>query len=103
MGGGNNSANDLRLGVNYVKRSSRSSGRRIFMFLTQEKVSELTGRTRPSAQARWLTEHGWRYSLNANGVVIVHELEAQRQLCGYHAGRRAVREEPDLEALDEGV
>lgn len=69
------------------------------MFLTPEQLEQLTGLRRPSAQARWLGERNWRYEIAADGRVVVHELEAQRRLCGGTVGRKAVREEPDLEAL----
>lgn len=36
------------------------------MFLTDEQVVELTGRTRPTAQIRWLKERGYPFELNAD-------------------------------------
>lgn len=72
------------------------------MFLSPEDVERLTGKVRPSAQARWLDAHGWRHTRSADGSVVVHEDEARRQLCGGSASRRQRREEPDLEALFNG-
>lgn len=37
------------------------------MFMTQEEVADLTGRTRASAQIRWLDEHQLAYVIDANG------------------------------------
>jgi len=71
------------------------------VILSPDDVQRNTGLKRPSAQTRWLETHGWRFIRNANGDVIVHALEAERQLCGGQPSRRAAerREEPDLEAL----
>lgn len=69
------------------------------MFLSHEQLVELTGKTRPKAQARWLESLGWRYVFNSEGRVIVHEREAERQLCGNGKSQRR-RTEPDLEALN---
>lgn len=69
------------------------------MFLTDAQLARLTGLTRPSAQARWLEANEWRFTIAADGSVVVHELEAQRKLCGGSVGRRAARVEPDIEAL----
>ncbi len=68
------------------------------MFLSHDELERLTGHVRPSAQARWLNERGWRYDLNAKGEVVVHELEAQRKLCSSGSKERR-RTEPDLKAL----
>lgn len=69
------------------------------MFLSQSQLVELTGKARPSAQARWLDGHGWRYTRRTDGAVVVHELEAERQLCGGSKSTRR-RTAPDLEALN---
>jgi hypothetical protein len=68
------------------------------VFLTSQQLERLTGHVRPSAQARWLTERGWRHDFNAKGEVVVHELEAERKLCSGGAKDRR-RTEPDLKAL----
>jgi hypothetical protein len=69
------------------------------MFLTPDQLEQLTGKRRPSAQARWLQDRGWRFERNATGSVVVHALEAERQLCGGSKARRQ-RVGPDLEALN---
>lgn len=37
------------------------------MFMTSEEVAALTGRTRPSAQIRWLEERRFGYVIGADG------------------------------------
>ncbi|MCY1308453.1 hypothetical protein D9M68_138980 [compost metagenome] len=37
------------------------------MFLTSDEVRDLTGRTRASAQIRWLDEHRFGYVIGADG------------------------------------
>lgn len=66
--------------------------------LSPEDVARITGKARPSAQARWLTGRGWRYDRNAKGEVVIHEREAERHLCGGKAGRGPA-ESPDVEAI----
>lgn len=41
------------------------------MFLSEEEVERLTGRSRPSAQRRWLLEHGVPHEVNALGLPVV--------------------------------
>jgi Domain of unknown function (DUF4224) len=49
------------------------------MFLTQEQIAELTGRTMPSAQRRWLQRQGVPFRTRADGraVVLVSDLQSQ--------------------------
>lgn len=68
--------------------------------LTQADLERITGHPRPSAQARWLEARGWRFLRNSKGAVVVHELEAQRQLCGAD-GKRRDRTSANLDALKE--
>jgi hypothetical protein len=68
------------------------------VFLTPEDLQRLTGNVRPTRQAHWLRERGWRFDFNAKGEVVVHELEAERKLCSGGAKERR-RTEPDLKAL----
>lgn len=60
------------------------------MFLTVNELRELTGYRRPSAQARWLTSHGWRFALNAVGHPRVARAYFERRLVTREAGRLAV-------------
>ncbi len=41
------------------------------LFLSPVELIDLTGRKLASAQRRWLTENGYRFSENANGRPIV--------------------------------
>ena len=40
-------------------------------FLNQDELAFLTGRTKKSAQIRWLTTNGWHFATNANGYPVV--------------------------------
>lgn len=65
------------------------------MFLTEADIHRLTGKKRPSAQARWLKRKGYRFTVNGLGEPIVAVAEANRKLVG-----GAVRkEEPNWGAM----
>lgn len=66
------------------------------MFLSQHDIVRLTGRTRYSAQVRWLKEHGWKITVNALGQPIVAVAEANRHL----VGGTARKETPNWGALN---
>ncbi len=57
------------------------------MFLSQHDIAALTGRTRHSAQVRWLRDNGWKFTVNALGRPIVAVAEANRHLVGGTARR----------------
>lgn len=49
------------------------------MFMTAEEVADLTGRTRASAQVRWLDEHQFGYVIGADGrPKVLRELVLSR-------------------------
>lgn len=49
------------------------------MFLTPDEVADLTGRTRASAQIRWLDEHLFGYVIGADGrPKVLRELVLSR-------------------------
>ncbi|MCY1302423.1 hypothetical protein D9M69_556560 [compost metagenome] len=49
------------------------------MFLTSDEVAGLTGRTRASAQIRWLDEHLFGYVIGADGrPKVLRELVLSR-------------------------
>lgn len=64
------------------------------MFLTVADLEHLTGLQRPSAQARWLKRHGWRFTVNGLGRPVVAVAEANRHL----VGGKAAHQEPDYRA-----
>jgi len=37
------------------------------VLLSDQELKELTGRARPSAQARWLKANGWPFVINSDG------------------------------------
>ena len=66
------------------------------MFLTSSELRSLTGRVRPSAQVRWLRQHGYRHTVNALGTPVVAVAEANRKLVG--GGKTS--QEPNSEAMN---
>ena len=50
------------------------------MFLTPAELADLTGRTRPSAQIRWLSRAGMRYAIGADGGIKVLRAEVEQYL-----------------------
>lgn len=66
------------------------------MILSPAELEALTGYVRPSAQARWLQRHGWRFTVNALGRPIVAIAEFNRRM----VGGRVMSQEPRWEALD---
>lgn len=66
------------------------------MFLTSSDRALLTGLKRPSAQARWLRRHGFRFTVNGLGEPVVAVAEVNRRL----VGGKAVRQEPDFGAIN---
>lgn len=66
------------------------------MFLTPAELNTLTGRMRPSAQVRWLRQHGYKHTVNALGEPVVAVAEANRKL----VGGAKTNQEPNWEALN---
>lgn len=66
------------------------------MFLTAHEIQQLTGRQRPSAQVRWLRQHGYRHTVNALGNPVIAVAEANRKLVG---GMKTAQE-PNWEAMN---
>lgn len=56
------------------------------MFLTAADLEELTGYRRPSAQARWLRDHRWRFEKNAAGHPRVARAYFERRMVAREAG-----------------
>ena len=52
------------------------------LFLSQEELTELTGRKRKASQIRWLQEHGYLYEVDANGKPKVLTAHVLRKLGG---------------------
>jgi hypothetical protein len=62
------------------------------VFLSAEQVADLTGRTQPAAQRRWLTRNGVRFFVRADGRPAVPADQLQPPGTRRPAG-------PNLEAL----
>ncbi len=52
------------------------------MFLAEQDLRDLTGRCRPSAQARWLRRHGYRFETDADGAIKVLKSVVEKRLGG---------------------
>ena len=50
------------------------------MILSDAELLALTGYSRASSQVRWLSQHGWRYTLTCRGRPIVARAEFEAQL-----------------------
>ena len=57
------------------------------MFLTPSELAELTGRTRASAQVRWLAGNGLRFVLGADGRPRVLRAEVEGRLLSKRPAR----------------
>ncbi len=68
--------------------------------MTKEEVAVLTGRKRLADQARWLTEHGYKFEINAAGLPIVLRLSVETRL-GTHR-KPSNRPTPRFENLPNG-
>lgn len=68
------------------------------LWLEETELSELTGRTQTSAQARALDAMGIRYIWNADGNLRVGRLHVERVLCG-DSFSQSERKKPNFEAL----
>lgn len=68
------------------------------MILAASELKSLTGYARPSAQARWLRTHGWRFTVDRLGKPVVAAAEFNRHMVGGVAARR----EPNWSALNDG-
>lgn len=68
------------------------------MLITDKEVCSLTGYVRPSAQIRWLRQHGWRFSVNALGKPMVAIAEFNRHMVG--SPKTVTRQEPDWSAMN---
>lgn len=67
------------------------------MNLAPSVLVEVTGYVRASAQARWLRDHGWRFTVNGLGDVIVAAAEYNRHMVG---GKAARQQEPDFTGIN---
>jgi hypothetical protein len=59
--------------------------------LTPSELAALTGRQRPSAQARWLSVRGWPHERDADGRPVVLRAVAEARLAGVSSRDRAPR------------
>ena len=50
------------------------------MFLTESNLETLTDRKRPTAQIRWLAEHGYHFEISASGRPKVLKANVEARL-----------------------
>jgi hypothetical protein len=67
------------------------------VFLSAAELHDLTDRRQPSAQIKWLREHGWRFEVGASGRPKVDVAEKDRHMVGTRAAKQPA--EPNLGAL----
>mgnify|MGYP000712768100 CR=1 FL=1 len=68
------------------------------MFLTADELVDLTDRSNPKYQAKWLAEHGYPFEISAAGKPKVLRTEVERRLSST-AQRQMKRAEPNWAAL----
>lgn len=52
------------------------------IFLDDTEVERLTGYSRPSAQRRWLLDHGWPHEVNGLGKPLLLRSVVEKRLGG---------------------
>jgi hypothetical protein len=68
-------------------------------FLTQDEISELTGKKRPAVQIAWLSEKGWVFETNAAGRPIIHRDSARYRMGGATQTPQPIGKQPNFSAL----
>lgn len=63
-------------------------------FLDDGELARLTGRSRRTAQIRWLRDHGYVFEVNADGVPVVARRYAEQRL---GVGLQAECPKPDVD------
>lgn len=69
------------------------------MFLTKDELSELTDLKMPSAQCKWLADHGYPYDKSASGKPKVLRSYIESRL-GQQVQATQNLNEPDFAALN---
>lgn len=68
------------------------------MFLTAAQIRELTGKVKPSAQAKCLRGMGIEFAIRADGTLVVMTRAVEQRL-GVGVTKTAKEQEPDFGAL----
>lgn len=70
------------------------------LFLTEEELAELTGRSRSDCQRRWLEKNGWIHTVNLNGRPVVSRAYVEKRLgAGQVASGSTALVTPNFDAL----
>lgn len=67
--------------------------------LTDDELTDLTGYTRHTERVAWLVAHGWVYSVNGKGRIVVGRWYADHRLAGIIPGDPAAVGGVDLSAV----
>ena len=68
-------------------------------FLSQDEISELTGKKRPAVQIAWLSQKGWIFETNAAGRPIIHRDYARFRMGGSEQSQQPLKKQPNFAAL----
>lgn len=70
------------------------------LFLSENEVRGVTGRVKPSAQLRWLSQAGINAKRRADGTVLVSRRHYEDVMAGGSSRQRRAGREPDFSALN---
>jgi len=68
-------------------------------FLTQDEITELTGKKRAAFQIAWLAKKGWIFETNAAGRPIISREYVRRKLGGGQPEQPPASVQPNFAAL----
>ncbi len=72
---------------------------RMSLLLTRDELKELTGRTRPKAQARVLMSMGIEHRVRPDGSILVLRVHLENLLCGMTDKRKIKNATPNWDAI----
>ena len=67
--------------------------------LTKAELAEITGRLKPTAQAKWFRKNGFTVLLRADGMPLVSRAHFEVKMGGYLAGSKPRDYKPNFGAL----
>ena len=67
--------------------------------LTDDELTEITGYARHADRVGWLASHGWVYTINGRGKIVVGRWYADHRLAGLRPGETATAGGINLDAV----
>ncbi|MBL4821228.1 MAG: DUF4224 domain-containing protein [Gammaproteobacteria bacterium] len=67
--------------------------------LTKAELEEITGRSKPTAQVKWLRQNGFTVLVRADGMPLVSRAHFEAKMGGYLAGSKPREFKPNFGAL----